>query len=48
MVHTRYHFKVAAPALGGALDRLGAALSSPLLAGESAQREVENVHAEFR
>lgn len=48
MVHTRYHFKVHASALGGALARLGAALSSPLLAEDSAAREVENVHAEYR
>lgn len=48
MVHTRYHFKVHASALGGALARLGAALSCPLLAAESAAREVENVHAEYR
>lgn len=48
MVHTRYHFKVHASALGGALSRLGAALACPLLAQESAAREVENVHAEYR
>jgi hypothetical protein len=48
MVHTRYNFKVHASALGGALARLGAALSCPLLAAESAAREVENVHAEYR
>jgi secreted Zn-dependent insulinase-like peptidase len=48
MVHTRYHFKVHASALAGALSRLGAALACPLLAEESAAREVENVHAEYR
>ncbi|KAF8073057.1 PXM16 [Scenedesmus sp. PABB004] len=47
MVHTRYHFRVHASALPGALDRLGAALAAPLIAGESVAREVENVHAEF-
>jgi hypothetical protein len=48
MVHTRYHFKVHAGALPGALLRLGAALSSPLIAADSCAREVENVHAEYR
>jgi len=48
MVHTRYHFKVHSSALQGALARLGAALSSPLLTAECAAREVENVHAEYR
>jgi insulysin len=47
MVHTTYHFKVAAPALGGALDRLGAALGGPLLAAESILGEMDNVHAEY-
>jgi hypothetical protein len=48
MVHTRYHLKVHGSALPGALQRLGAALSQPLLAADSAGREVENVHAEYR
>jgi hypothetical protein len=32
MVHTRYHFKVHAEALPGALARFGAMLSAPLIA----------------
>lgn len=47
MVHTRYHFRVHADALPGALARLGAALSAPLIAADSAAREVDNVHSEF-
>lgn len=47
MVHTQYHFKVAAPQLPGALTRLGAMLAAPLLLPDCISREVENVHAEF-
>src|SRR5689334_13312328 len=47
MVHTKYHFKVHHSALQGALQRFGAMLSSPLIAPDSAAREVENVHAEY-
>jgi len=47
MVHTQYHLRVAAPHLPGALRRMGAMLASPLLSPESAQREVQNLHAEF-
>ncbi|WIA09303.1 hypothetical protein OEZ85_008710 [Tetradesmus obliquus] len=47
MVHTRYHFKVHAEALPGALARFGAMLSAPLIAHNSCAREVENVHAEY-
>lgn len=47
MVHTRYHFKVHAEALPGALARFGAMLSAPLIAHDSCAREVENVHAEY-
>jgi secreted Zn-dependent insulinase-like peptidase len=47
MVHTQYHLRVSAAQLGGALSRLGAMLSAPLLLAERAAREVENVHAEY-
>ncbi|GBF97149.1 insulin-degrading-like metalloprotease [Raphidocelis subcapitata] len=47
MVHTQYHLKVAAAHLPGALARMGAMLSAPLLEAEPAGREVENVHAEY-
>jgi secreted Zn-dependent insulinase-like peptidase len=41
MVHTQYHLKVAAAHLPGALARMGAMLSAPLLGAEPASREVE-------
>ncbi|GFR39769.1 hypothetical protein Agub_g254, partial [Astrephomene gubernaculifera] len=47
MVHTSYHFTVAAPHVPGALDRLARFFIDPLLSRESILREVENVHAEW-
>jgi hypothetical protein len=47
MVHTRYHFRIHADQLPGALSRLGALLSCPLFNPDSASREVENIQAEF-
>jgi secreted Zn-dependent insulinase-like peptidase len=47
MVHTQYHLKVSASQLPGAVSRLGAMLSAPLLMPDAAGREVENVHAEY-
>ncbi|GMH39806.1 hypothetical protein BSKO_07704 [Bryopsis sp. KO-2023] len=47
-VHTMYHFEVHSDALSEALRRLSRFFVDPLLLSESLEREVSNVHSEFR